>query len=88
MHCAALTVPQARRAREDFLHMLKHMRDVKADTAWEAAVEICKVSVYPSVVGVMFNGDTAWEAAALFQSRSGTWGGGRVAAAACPVCYF
>lgn len=34
--------PQARRAREDFAYMLKHMRDIKADTTWEAAVELCR----------------------------------------------
>lgn len=34
--------PQARRAREDFLYMLKHMRDVKAETSWEEAAELCK----------------------------------------------
>lgn len=39
LHPASL---QARRAREDFLYMLKHMRDVKADTSFEAATELCR----------------------------------------------
>ncbi|KAL4420342.1 hypothetical protein ABPG77_006149 [Micractinium sp. CCAP 211/92] len=33
---------KARRAREDFQYMLKHMRDIKADTTWEAATELCR----------------------------------------------
>ncbi len=33
---------QARRAREDFQYMLKHMRDIKADTTWEAATQLCR----------------------------------------------
>lgn len=37
-----LTVQQARRAREDFMYMLKHMRDVKPETSWEEAAELCK----------------------------------------------
>lgn len=28
---------QARRAKDDFLHMLKHMRGIAVDTTWEAA---------------------------------------------------
>lgn len=33
---------KARRAREDFLYMLKHMRDIRADTTWEAAADLCR----------------------------------------------
>ncbi|PSC74832.1 pre-mRNA-processing 40A [Micractinium conductrix] len=33
---------KARRAREDFLYMLKHTRGLKAETTWEEAVELCK----------------------------------------------
>ncbi|PRW33660.1 pre-mRNA-processing 40A isoform A [Chlorella sorokiniana] len=33
---------KARRAREDFQYMLKHMRDIKPETSWEEATELCK----------------------------------------------
>ena len=37
LFCAPCAPLQARRAKEDFLHMLKHMRGIGADTTWEAA---------------------------------------------------
>lgn len=39
---AAPLTQAKRRARDDFLHMLKSMRDVKAETTWEEAAGICK----------------------------------------------
>ncbi|KAL4419958.1 hypothetical protein ABPG75_007056 [Micractinium tetrahymenae] len=47
---------KARRARDDFLYMLKHMRDVRADTAWEAASELCR-------------GEPEWEGVASDEER-------------------
>lgn len=38
---AAKAERAARRAREDFSYMLRHMRDVKPDTTWEEAQAIC-----------------------------------------------
>ena len=40
--CVCVSLLQARRAREDFLYMLKHTRGLKAETTWEEAVELCK----------------------------------------------
>lgn len=38
---AAKAERAAKRVREDFYYMLKHMRDVKPDTTWDDAEAIC-----------------------------------------------